>query len=173
MPAGSGRSRVGLSLRGVQTFGPVPFAVAVGWTIILYSAMAFADTFALPAWADPALVGLLGLNIDLIMDAVAIRLPLWQWLSSALNEQWFGVPYVNFYAWFVVLCSFSALLWKGRPLPAKPGWQGPLDAISLRDFDACRFCGDESDGSASAWNTSSRQFHAYRHRRDAGRAKEG
>jgi Carotenoid biosynthesis protein len=110
-------------------FGPVPLAVAVGWGIILYSAMAFAETFALPAWAAPALVGLLGLNIDLAMDAVAIRLHLWQWLSLTLNEQWFGVPYVNFFAWFVVLCSFSALLWRGRPLTVKPGWQGPLAAL--------------------------------------------
>jgi hypothetical protein len=109
--------------------GPVPLAVAVGWGIILYSAMAFTDTFTIPAWAGPALVGLLGLNIDLTMDAVAIRLHMWQWLSLTLNEQWFGVPYVNFFAWFVVLCSFSALLWKGRPLTAKPGWQGPLAAL--------------------------------------------
>src|SRR5437868_2132415 len=60
-------------------FGPVPLAIAVGWGIILYSAMAFADALALPAWAAPALVGLLGLNIDLSMDAIAIRLQMWQW----------------------------------------------------------------------------------------------
>src|SRR2546428_9713039 len=43
-------------------FGPVPLAIGVGWGIILYSAMTFADAFALGAWAAPALVGLLGLN---------------------------------------------------------------------------------------------------------------
>src|SRR2546426_7476345 len=96
-------------------FGPVPLAVAVGWSIILYSAMAFADSFALPAWAAPALVGLLGLNIDLAMDAVAIRLHMWSWLGYAGNREWFGVPYANFYAWFIVLCSCSALLWRGPP----------------------------------------------------------
>jgi hypothetical protein len=110
-------------------FGPVPLAVGVGWGIILYSAMAFADTFTFPAWAAPALVGLLGLNIDLAMDAVAIRLHMWQWLNLALNEQWFGVLYANFYGWFIVLCSFSALLWRGRPLTAKPSWHGPLAAL--------------------------------------------
>src|SRR5579859_6807002 len=64
-------------------FGPVPLTIAVSWGIILYSAMAFADTFALPAWAAPALVGLLGLNIDLSMDTIAIRLHMWQWFGVA------------------------------------------------------------------------------------------
>src|SRR6266487_3016102 len=31
-------------------FGPVPLAIAVGWGIILYSAMVFADHLALPTW---------------------------------------------------------------------------------------------------------------------------
>lgn len=90
--------------------GPVPLSIAVGWAIILYSAMAFADSLALPAWATPALVGLLGLNIDLAMDAVAIRLNMWHWLAYTSNQEWFGVPYANFYARFIVLCSCSALL---------------------------------------------------------------
>lgn len=110
-------------------FGSVPLAVAVGWGIILYSAMRFTDAFNLPAWAAPTLVGLLGLNIDLSMDAVAIRLHMWQWLSLTLNEQWFGIPYANFYAWFIVLCSFSALLLSVRPLTSQPGWYGPLAAL--------------------------------------------
>ena len=110
-------------------FGPVPLAIAVGWGIILYSAMTFADIFALPLWAAPALVGLLGLNIDLSMDAVAIRLHMWQWIGVAYNQQWFGVPYVNFYAWFIVLSSSSTLLWLARPLTARPGWRGLLAGL--------------------------------------------
>ncbi len=110
-------------------FGPVPLAIGVGWGIILYSAMTFADVFALGAWAAPALVGLLGLNIDLGMDAVATRLHMWQWLGLAYTQQWFGVPYGNFYAWFIVLCSSSALLWLARPRTSQPGWQGPLAAL--------------------------------------------
>jgi Carotenoid biosynthesis protein len=109
--------------------GPVPLAAAVGWGIILYSAIAFADSLAFPLWAAPALVGLLGLNIDLTMDAVAIRLNMWHWLDYASNQEWFGVPYANFYAWFIVLCSCSALLWWVRPLTVRPGWRGPLAAL--------------------------------------------
>ncbi|GAC1453041.1 MAG: carotenoid biosynthesis protein [Ktedonobacterales bacterium] len=109
--------------------GPIPLAIGVGWGIILYSAMAFADSLTLPAWAAPALVGLLGLNIDLAMDAVAIRVNMWHWLGYAGNQEWFGVPYANFYAWFIVLCSCSALLWRVRSLTVRPGWRGPLAAL--------------------------------------------
>lgn len=109
--------------------GPIPLAVAVGWGIILYSAMAFAESLAFPSWAAPALVGLLGLNIDLAMDAVAIRLNMWHWLGYAGNQEWFGVPFANFYAWFIVLCSCSALLWWVRALTVRPGWRGPLAAL--------------------------------------------
>lgn len=109
--------------------GPVPLTIGVGWGIILYGAMTFADAFALPAWAAPALVGLLGLNIDLSMDAVAIRLHMWQWFGVSYDQQWFGVPYLNFYAWFIVLSSSSALLWLARPLTARSGWHGLLAGL--------------------------------------------
>jgi hypothetical protein len=111
--------------------GPVPFAVGVGWGIILYSAMALVDALPLPVWAACALVALLGLNIDLSMDAVAIRLHMWTWLRVGYDQQWFGVPYANFYAWFIVLCSCSALLWLVRPLTSRPGWRGPLAALGV------------------------------------------
>lgn len=109
--------------------GPVPLTIGVGWGIILYSAMTFADAFGLPAWATPALVGLLGLNIDLSMDPVAIRLHMWEWIGVSYSQQWFGVPYLNFYAWFIVLSSSSALLWLARPLTARSGWRGLLAGL--------------------------------------------
>jgi hypothetical protein len=91
--------------------------------------MQLADDLPLPRWATPALVALLGLNIDLAMDAVAIRIDMWHWTFLKLTDQWFGVPFGNFYAWFVVLCSASALLWLARPLTSQPGWRGPLAAL--------------------------------------------
>ena len=110
-------------------FGPVPLVIAVGWGVILYSMMALADAVALPVLASPALVALLGLNIDLSMDAVAIRLHMWEWVGIAYNQQWFGVPYNNFYAWFMVLLSFSALLWLVRRFTSRPGWRGLLAGL--------------------------------------------
>ena len=51
-----------------------------------------------------------GYNIDLAMDTIAIRLHMWTWNGLTLDQQWFGVPWGNFWAWFIVVSSFSAFL---------------------------------------------------------------
>jgi hypothetical protein len=86
--------------------GDVPLCIGVAWSCIIYSAMEFSDTSSLPYWARPILDGLLALNIDLALDAVAIRLGFWSW-GQGLRFQYFGVPYANFWAWFLVVFSFS------------------------------------------------------------------
>ena len=91
---------------GVMVFG-VPLMVAVAWGCIAYSAMTFSNATRLPEWARPILDGLLALNIDLAMDAVAIRLGMWDW-GQGLRFNYFGVPFANFWAWFWVIVSFSA-----------------------------------------------------------------
>lgn len=105
----------------------VPLAIAVGWGIIIYSATAFADSLRVRFAAWVAIVGLLGLNIDLSMDAVAIRVHMWNWMYPnntpvPLTAQWFGVPYGNFYSWFIVLASFAALFRWLKPGEAKTVW---------------------------------------------------
>jgi hypothetical protein len=67
--------------------------------------------------------------IDFSMDAVAIHLHLWHWFSLILNEHWFGVLYANFSAWFIVLCSSSALRWWMHPLTGQPECHGLLAAL--------------------------------------------
>ena len=84
----------------------VPLCIGVAWSCIIYSAMEFSDASNLPDWARPVLDGLLALNIDLALDAVAIRLGFWGW-GQGLQFQYFGVPYANLWAWFWVLFSFS------------------------------------------------------------------
>jgi Carotenoid biosynthesis protein len=91
---------------GVMVFD-VPLMVAVAWGSIAYSVMTFSDLARLPAWARPILDGLLALNIDLAMDAVAIRMGMWDW-GQGLHFNYFGVPYANFWAWFWVIFFFSS-----------------------------------------------------------------
>ena len=86
--------------------GDVPLCIGVAWSCIIYSAMEFSDASSLPYWARPILDGLLALNIDLALDAVAIRLGFWSW-GQGFKFQYFGVPYANFWAWFLVVFSFS------------------------------------------------------------------
>ena len=87
-------------------FAGVPVAVGVAWSVIIYSVMLVSQASSLPEWAQPVLDGLLALNIDLVMDAVAIRLGMWDW-GLGYRQQYFGVPFVNFWAWFWVVFSFS------------------------------------------------------------------
>jgi hypothetical protein len=87
--------------------GEVPLFIGVAWGVIIYSVCQFSDATSLPEWARPVLDGLLALNIDLSMDAIAIRLGFWHW-GIGLNQQYFGVPYGNFWAWFWVVFFFSA-----------------------------------------------------------------
>jgi hypothetical protein len=63
---------------------------------------------------------LLALNIDLAMDAIAIRLGMWDW-GRGLDFQYFGVPYANFWAWFWVISSFS---FGYRLLARRKDWTG-------------------------------------------------
>ena len=84
----------------------VPLCIGVAWGCILYSVMEFSDGSNLPYWFRPVLDALLALNIDLALDAVAIRFGFWKW-GQGLDFQYFGVPYANFWAWFWVIFFFS------------------------------------------------------------------
>jgi hypothetical protein len=109
--------------------GPVPVVVGVAWGTIIYSVRFFSDNTNLPEWARPVLDGLMALNIDLSMDAIAIRLGMWDW-GHGFDHQYFGVPYNNFWAWFWVVFSFSASLRLLSKLPGFWGrWFSPAGAI--------------------------------------------
>lgn len=117
----------------VMFAGQVPLCIGIGWGIILYSAVALADALRLNFAAWAALVGLLGLNIDVTMDAAAIRVGMWNWRALTPTGQyttdphalfapataWFGVPFGNFYAWFIVLTSAAALFRWLRPAESR------------------------------------------------------
>ncbi|HEX2996681.1 MAG TPA: carotenoid biosynthesis protein [Anaerolineales bacterium] len=107
----------------------VPLCIGVAWSCVIYSSMEFSDASSLPYWTRPILDGLLALNIDLALDAVAIRLGFWDW-GAGLKYQYFGVPYANFWAWFWVVCSFSLgyrlLAWRADWIGV---WLSPLLAL--------------------------------------------
>jgi hypothetical protein len=121
--------------RFLLMLGEVPLMVGVGWGVIVYSARLFSDATSLPDWARPVLDGLLALNIDLALDALAIRLGMWDW-GMGLEAQYFGVPYANFWAWFWVVFAFSAgLRVLGRPATFAGRWLGPLGAMAVGLLD--------------------------------------
>lgn len=117
--------------RFLLMLGDLPLVIGIGWGVILYSVRLFADATSLPEWARPVLEGLLAINIDLGMDAIAVRLGMWDW---GLNRQaqYFGVPYANFWAWFWVALTFSVGLRAfARPATWAGRWLGPVAAVGF------------------------------------------
>lgn len=109
--------------------GTVPVVIGVAWGTIIYSVRAFSDSTNLPVWARPVLDGLMAINLDLSMDAIAIRLGMWDW-GDGFDFEYFGVPYNNFWAWFWVVFSFSLSLRLLSNLPGFWGrWLSPAGAI--------------------------------------------
>ncbi len=87
-----------------------PICIGLGWAVIIYSGMEFVNHLEMPDFARPFLVALLALNMDLAMDVIAIRLGFWNWVIP-LDWQWFGVPWGNFWAWYIVVVSYSGFLY--------------------------------------------------------------
>ncbi|HEY9245804.1 MAG TPA: carotenoid biosynthesis protein [Candidatus Methanoperedens sp.] len=82
----------------------VPLSIGLGWAAIIYSAMETSDRLGMPHPVRPMFDVLLALNIDLSMDAIAIRAGFWNWEKGGA---WFGVPYGNFFGWICVVLFFS------------------------------------------------------------------
>lgn len=92
-----------------------PLCIGIGWAVIIYSGMEYVNRLDLAGFARPFLVGFMALNIDLASDAIAIRLGFWTWAIPP-DSQWFGVPWGNFWAWYIVVVSFSGMLYTFQTL---------------------------------------------------------
>ena len=109
----------------------VPLGIGVAWGCILYSVMEFSNASTMPYFLRPILDSLLALNIDLSLDAVAIRFGFWDW-GQGLDFQYFGVPYANFWAWFWVIFFFSLGYRIFARHPGRIGaWVAPFFALVI------------------------------------------
>lgn len=92
----------------------VPIIIGIGWSVILFSAMWFTDSLEMPEWSRVIFDAFLAVLIDLGMDAVAIRdvysgSGMWAWKIN-FTEEWFGVPWFNFSAWWFIAFSISSAI---------------------------------------------------------------
>lgn len=84
----------------------VPVAIGAGWAVVFYLARDMAKNFNFSWWQAPFFMALVALSYDLVMDTIAIRLGFWHW-KIPLDQEWFGVPYDNFFGWLAVVWTFS------------------------------------------------------------------
>lgn len=110
-----------------------PLATMLGWVTVFYPCMWMLDTLrrgfpVLAAWPLPvraAVLALLAVGIDLQVDPYATALGLWTWHPVYAERgvaHWFGVPLVNFAAWFAAVSAFGLFAdgWAPRLASAAP-----------------------------------------------------
>ncbi|UCH37590.1 MAG: carotenoid biosynthesis protein, partial [Candidatus Bathyarchaeota archaeon] len=74
--------------------------------VIIYSAMDLSDRLNMKYWLHPLFDVLVALNIDVVMDVIAVRVGYWSW-GIPLTGEWFGVHYGNFFGWISVTFLYS------------------------------------------------------------------
>lgn len=84
----------------------VPVAVLLAWSVVMYASLMTGRYLGLQRHHLSVFTGLFALHIDLSIEAVAIRIPLWTWHFSGT---WFDVPVVNFVGWYSVPLLFTWL----------------------------------------------------------------
>lgn len=109
-----------------QTSLAVPIPVVLMEGFLLFGMLRTTDLLAPPQWLRPLMDGLMAVTIDLILDPVVANslwcgggeghgdglhsgVGLWVWFTDEANPgQWFGIPLVNFAAWFFGAAAISA-----------------------------------------------------------------
>lgn len=111
--------------------GFVPLIMPLSWAMIIYGSMLISDRLGLPTRAAPFADALWAVLLDLGLDAIAIRIGLWQW-NIPLDQGYFGVPAGNFYSWIFVAFFFSLFtrFARGRGL----GWQWTVPFLAYPSF---------------------------------------
>jgi hypothetical protein len=119
-----------LFMLGPAPYG-VPLAVCVSWASMIFIAMRTSDLWGLDWKWRPWTDGLVAVSIDLVGDPVSSTtrivenfdgpcqlvppqagegMGIWTWCVTADEATWFGVPWDNYFGWFVVVLLVSYVL---------------------------------------------------------------
>ena len=100
--------------------GQVPLWIELGWVIVALSLFVFFHEVILPG-RSPLLqafcAALFAVNIDLLIDPVAVANNLWQWVNPSIYI--LHVPIYNFAGWFCLI-FFYDILFNYTILQSKP-----------------------------------------------------
>jgi len=114
--------------------GQVPLWIELGWVIVALSLFVLFHEVVLPGrnpLLQAACAALFAVNIDLLIDPVAVANNLWQWINPSIYI--FGVPIYNFAGWFCLIFFFD-LLFNYTILQNKPvAILGKIEGLFLKD----------------------------------------
>lgn len=115
--------------------GFVPLILPLAWAMIIYGAMLLTDRLGISGRSAPFADALWAVLLDLGLDAIAIRLGLWQW-NIPIDQGYFGVPAGNFYSWISVAFCFAAFtrLLRWRWATTKPWRQLAVPFVAYPAF---------------------------------------
>ncbi len=102
----------------------VPLVVYVAWFVVAYSAVHIAGyIFKSDFVKQAALGGFIAMEMDMMIDPIAVRYSWWGWFAGADEAIWIlgdpnmsptpdlGIPISNFLGWFMLIFIF-AIYWK-------------------------------------------------------------
>jgi len=90
--------------------GQVPLWIELGWVIVAVSLFILFHEVLLPGRhpvLQAACAGLFAVNIDMVIDPVAVANNLWQWINPSVYV--LGVPVYNWVGWFCLIFFFDIL----------------------------------------------------------------
>lgn len=105
--------------------GPVPLGICLSWGIIIYAVLVTTELMNLPRLARALFCGFLAVSIDFVLDPAFVALKFWIWTEPG---PWFGVPWVNYVGWFVIVSSFTLTIQQAQK------WIPPGSKGALGDF---------------------------------------
>src|SRR5262249_48727795 len=105
----------------------IPFAVVAMEGMLFFAILRTTELLRAPAGVKPFLAGLVALNLDPILDPVAASsvwctngpntqaLGFWTWFTSSTDVgYWYGIPFLNYTAWFCSVFAFTLSVHLGR-----------------------------------------------------------
>ena len=114
--------------------GQVPLWIELGWVIVAMSLFVLFHEVLLRGrspFLQAATAGLFAVNIDLLIDPVAVANSLWQWINPSVYL--LGVPIYNFAGWFCLI-FFYDLLFNYTILQSRPvAILGRIEGLFLKE----------------------------------------